>query len=160
VLSVFLAHFAGFYIYFFVQLKQVREEMRAQLKQMPADKLELIKLSISDFEKAKVEEHEIKVSGKMYDISRIEKVGDTLFVYCLHDEAEDNLLAFLDKILTVPLKDKSAPSQVLKFTSLTFILPASPNVQPVLSIQSLPATLYKVGTSTFVLSLDSPPPKV
>jgi hypothetical protein len=134
--------------------------MRAQLKELPSEKLQLLKLSPTAFKEAKVDEHEIKVNGKMYDISRIEKAGDTLLVYCLHDEAEDNLLAFLNKILSLPLKDKNAPSQVLKFTSLTFILPSTPNFHPLPGIQSSTNTLYKVGISTFVPSLDSPPPKV
>lgn len=134
--------------------------MKAKLKELPAEKLELIKLSSIAFKKARVDEHEIKVNGKMFDISRIEKSGDSYFVYCLHDKAEDGLLAFLDKILSTPLKDKKAPSQVLKFTSLTFILPASNNPLQDRSIVPSAFTTYKEGATTFVPALDSPPPQV
>jgi hypothetical protein len=121
VLILFLAHFAGFYIYFFVQLKQVRKEMREKLKALPSDELELLTLSPEEYHKAKVEEHEVKVDGKMYDIARVEKLDNTILVYCLHDAAEDNLLAFLDKILSLPLKDKSVPNGVIQFYALHFL---------------------------------------
>lgn len=159
ILCIFLAHFAGFYVYFFLQMTQIRKEMKAQLKEMPAEQLDLIKLSVADFKKAKVDDHEIKVNGKMYDIARIEQKGDILFVYCLHDEAEDNLLVFLDTIVRVPLKDKSAPAQVLKFTSLTFILPSITTLKPLVSFQTCSHTRYNPDESSFVPALDSPPPK-
>jgi hypothetical protein len=124
VLSIFLAHFAGFYVYFFFQLNQIRTEMRALLQTLPADKLEQITLTEDQFEKSKVEEHEIRVNDKMYDIARIEKQDGLLLIYCMHDEAEDNIIAFLDKILSSPLKDKSVPTGVLQFFSLTY-LPAN-----------------------------------
>jgi len=160
VLCVLLAHVAGFYIYFFIQLNQIQKEMSAEVKKLPMEKLELIKLTSAEFEKAHVEDHEIKVNEKMYDIARIEKEGDFYFVYCLHDKAEDNLLTFLDKILNLPLKDKKVPSQVLKFTSLTFILPSVGNMPQYETILLTSFTPYSEGTTLFVLSLDSPPPKV
>jgi len=160
VLVVFLAHFAGFYIYFFVQVKQVRKEMKARLRTLPTDKLELVKLSSRDLNNARVDDHEIKINGKMYDIARIEKVGDNYFVYCLHDKGEDSLLAFLDKMLSLPLKDKKALPQVLKFASLTFLLPSVNNLHQPLDIQFRSFTKYTLGTITFVPSVDSPPPQV
>jgi hypothetical protein len=159
VLCLFLAHFAGFYIYFFIQLKQLRSEMRAQLKNLPADQLQCIKLSNEEYKKAKVEEHEVKVDGKMYDIARIQFKADTVFVYGIHDRAEDSLLAFLDKILSLPLKDKSAPNQVLKFTALTFIVPVIFQHNISRCIIPIEETAYLLSDSTFIQLPDSPPPK-
>jgi len=133
--------------------------MKAQLQAQPTEKLELIKLTSQNFKNAKVDEHEIKVNGKMYDISRIEKKGDMVWVYCLHDKAEDSLLSFLDTILSTPLKDKNAPSQILKFTTLTFLLPAYTSLQQTISTSLTSITFYKASTFSFVLSLKSPPPK-
>jgi hypothetical protein len=159
ILCLFLAHFAGFYVYFFIQLTQVRQEMRAQLKHLPADQLQLIKLSNEEYKKAKVDEHEIKVDGKMYDIARMYTEADTIFIYAIHDEAEDNLLAFLDRILSVPLKDKSAPNQILKFTTLTFIVPALLQHNPSRCVIPVAETGYLASHITFIQLPDSPPPK-
>jgi hypothetical protein len=159
VLCLFLAHFAGFYIYFFVQLGQVRKEMRAQLKHLPEDHLQLIKLSTADYKKAKVDEHEVKVDGKMYDIARIQVQADSVFVYGVHDKAEDSLLAFLDKILSLPLKDESAPNQVLKFTSLIFIVPVTLQHNTSRCVIPVIETGYLVSHIEFIPHPDSPPPK-
>jgi hypothetical protein len=159
ILCLFLAHFAGFYIYFFIQLRQVRHEMRAQLKYLPADQLQLIKLSNEDYKKAKVDEHEINVDGKMYDIARMYTKADTVFVYGVHDKAEDNLLAFLDKILTLPLKDKNSPNQVLKFTSLAFIVPVVLQHTTIRCVIPVTETGYLESGTTFIQHPDSPPPK-
>lgn len=161
VLCLFLAHFAGFYIYFFVQLSQVRKEMRAQLKYLPEDQLQLIKLSTAEYKKVKVDEHEVKVKGKMYDIARIriQVESDSVFVYGIHDKAEDSLLAFLDKILSLPLKDKSGPHQVLKFAYLTFIVPVVLQHNISRSVIPVTETGYLVSQTTFIQHPDSPPPK-
>lgn len=159
VLCLFLAHFAGFYIYFFVQLRHVRKEMRAQLKYLPEEQLQLIKLSTTEYKKAKVDEHEIKVNGKMYDIARIQVKTDSVLVYGLHDKAEDSLLAFLDKILSLPLKDKNAPNQVLKFTSLSFIVPEVLQHNTSRCVIPVAKTGYLVSHTQFIHNPVSPPPK-
>jgi len=160
VLSIFLAHFAGFYVYFFVQLKQVRKEMRVKLKDLPEEELELIKLSFTEYQKAKIEEHEIRVEGKMYDIARVEEKNGVILVYCLHDKAEDNLLAFLDKILTLPLKDKKAPPQLIKFVSLSFIVPQAFAWKEGAERLFKSFTYYHLYVSAFFPTLHSPPPRL
>jgi hypothetical protein len=160
VLIIFLAHFAGFYIYFFTQLQVVRQEMRAKLKALPPEELELFTLSTSEYQKAKVEDHEIKIVGKMYDIARIVEKNGKVLVYCLHDKAEDGLLSFLDKILKLPLKDKKTSPQLVKFTILSYILPSTPrwgNSAPkLLNV----FTHYHLHFSSFFPSLESPPPRL
>lgn len=159
VLSIFLAHFAGFYIYFIVQLKQVRKEMRSKLKVLPVEELELIRLSSQQFKKAKVEEDEIRVNDKMYDIARVEKRGDLLLVYCIHDEAEDNILAFLDKILGSPLKDKSVPTGVLQFFSLNYLPVFWKFLSPEFVVNKT-FTAYAETASQYYSTKVVPPPKV
>lgn len=159
ILCIFLAHFAGFYVYFAVQLKQVRREMRAKLKELPPEKLEVLILSPSEFEKAKVEEHEIQVHGKMFDIVRIELQDDRVFVHCLHDAAEDDLLAFLDKIISLPLKDKNVPASVLQFLSLNY-LPTHWNFSTPGFHIAQSFTPYTEIISQFASAEITPPPKV
>src|SRR5688572_20541555 len=159
ILAIFLAHFAGFYVYFAVQLKQVRKEMRAKLKELPSEELELIILSPAEYQSAKVEDDEIKVDGNMYDIAWVEIKEEKVFVHCLHDSAEDNLLAFLNKILSQPLKDKDVPTGVLQFWSLNF-LPSNwsfytPEFQAEHSF-----TVYAEIASQFSSAEITPPPKV
>jgi hypothetical protein len=69
------------------------------------------------------------------------------------------LLAFLDKILSLPLKDKNVPSGVLQFMSLNF-LPThydflTPEFQNTRSF-----TPYSEMLSLFNSAIVSPPPKI
>jgi hypothetical protein len=158
VLGIFLAHFAGFYIYFFTQLHLVRQEMRAKLKELPAEELDLLILSMEEYQHAKVEEHEVKVDGKMYDIARVEQLGNQVLIYCVHDAAEDNLLAFLDKILSLPLKDKSVPHGVLHFYTLHFLPAQFDFTLPEFTSPSS-VTAYSAITSQFISADIFYPPK-
>jgi len=160
VLVIFLAHFAGFYIYFAVQLKQVRKEMRSKLKELPPEELDLIILTTEEYQSAKVEEHEIKVGGKMYDIAWVEEGNETIRVFCLHDKDEDNLLAFMNKILSVPLKGGKVPPQIIKFTSLSFIVPPTFRCLDSLTLLDKSLTDYNFYVLSFIPSLESPPPRL
>ena len=102
--------------------------MRAVLATLPDEELELIILTPEEFKTARVEDHEIKVDRKMYDIARIETVDENLHVYCVHDEDEDNLLSFLDAVLNNIQQDKQPiPHSITQFTSLHY-LPVSSNI--------------------------------
>lgn len=159
VLIIFLAHFAGFYIYFFTQLSMVRKEMRARLKELPPEDLELLVLTPAQYQAAKVEDHEVKVDGKMYDIARIDVKGGTIHVYCLHDKAEDSLLAFVDKILALPLKNKNVPAGVLQFLSLSYLPTHCSFKTPVFYI-SRTFTPYTELLSQYASAKIGPPPKI
>jgi hypothetical protein len=158
-LSVFLLNIAGTYVYFLLRLQEIKAEMREALKSKPTQELDVLELTVAEFQSARVDEHEIKVNGKMYDLARVEKKGDCLLVYCLHDEAEDNLLTLLDSILKNASKDKkpvpgSALAQLLlsipSYSSLRF----SPAVTEVER-----NTPYRNSCSVAIRAILAPPPR-
>ncbi len=133
--------------------------MRAELRHKPVDELEVLQLTTSAFRNALVEEHEVEVAGKMYDIAWIETHGDEVTVYALHDEAEDNLLAFLDAILKNATKDKKpVPSSLSGLQALLFLPSEFPHKQiETLTIKHY--TSYQFTPSSASLPIDGPPPK-
>jgi len=150
---------AGFYVYYFVKLQQIRMEMREALKFLPEHQLDVLKMTENEFRVARVEEHEVKVNGRMYDIACIAAKGDSVTVYGKHDEKEDNLIALLDHVITAPMKAKDPTSSVTTtFILLIFIKPAS--VALIFSRMEVtqPVTFYFFHTKTFNHSPDSPPP--
>lgn len=158
-LLVFLLNGAGFYVYYIIQLQQIRKEMREALKLIPDHDLEILKLTKKQFLQARVEDHEVRVNGKMYDIARVKLQGETVLVYCLHDEMEDNLLAFLNEIVGKPLKDKT-PRPVLQFISLSYVLPSA-FVDIFEGLDTATNNiLYCFSLQTFVTAPSSPPPRV
>lgn len=86
---------------------------------IPVENLTLVKIDIKNGEPQSTDEfervngHEIKYYGNMYDIYQEEIKGDTLFIYCLSDENEDKLdEAFSDYVnkdngnmMNVPVKN-------------------------------------------------------
>jgi hypothetical protein len=156
--TIFLLHFAGFYVYFILRLSEIHKEMRSELRNRPAEKLQVLILTKSDFEKAKAGDDEIKVNGKMYDIARVERKNQRVTVYCMQDGAEDNLLSFLDEVLKNASRDKkSVPSGVFAFISqadIPLVVCLSQN-----NFKQVKAcTAYLLPSSNFHPQLQSPPP--
>lgn len=158
-LSVLLLQVAGCYVYFIVRLSGIRSEMRQQLRHKPDEELTLLTLTEEEFRKAKVDDHEVKVDGKMYDIARIAFHDNRLLVYALHDEAEDNLLTLLAEMVNRTSHDKKpVPSQLLQLLTLQFVL--IENKMPAISgISVFHKTPYNRAFLTFISGIEIPPPR-
>ena len=160
-LSFFLLHLAGFYVYFGIRQAQIHREMRSKLKDLPADQLEVVHLSTTAYQLALRDGgDEIEVNGKMFDIARVEIKQNQVIIYCLHDSAEDNLLSFLDHVFKNAAQDrKQVPSPLLQFSALTFILPSSLTFKNSLPLLFRAFTNYVVSDLSIIRSLDTPPPR-
>jgi hypothetical protein len=158
-LCILLLQVAGSYVYFIVRLSGIRSEMREQLKYKPDDELTLLLLSRDEYKKSKVDDHEVKVNGRMYDIARMIVKGDHFFIYALHDEAEDNLLSLLHEMVKRTSKDKKpVPSSLIHLLTLQFV--AVENVTLTtgpIAIDHI--TPYVACTSFFDTGIDTPPPR-
>jgi hypothetical protein len=158
-LSVLLLQVAASYVYFIVRLSSIRSEMREQLKHIPDEELTLLTLSPEEFRKAKVDDHEVKVNGRMYDIARIVVQKDTILVYALHDEAEDNLMALLNEMVKRSSKDKKpVPSQLIQLLSLIFV-PVDSQVLQNSAVVFTHATAYSETLLSLYSVIESPPPR-
>ena len=134
--------------------------MRAALKDLPKEKLEVFSMNQQEFKNVLVDEHEIRVEGRMYDIARIESDHQRVIVYAVHDEAEDNLLSFLDEIAKRPLQDKkSPPSQILQFIALIFLPPTKTTLCNRDGKRLELNTKYTFNHSDITRTIESPPPQ-
>ncbi len=159
-LSILLLQVAGSYLYFVVRLSGIRQEMREQLKHKPAEQLTMLTLTPEEFQKAKVDNHEVKVNGKMYDIARIVVSENSVLVYALHDEAEDNLLALLDELVRRSSHDKKpVPSQLIQLITLIFVPVENLFLQNTIAAIAH-STDYSETLESISFTIDSPPPRV
>ena len=159
-LSLLLLNLAGAYVYFFVRLQAIKSQMRAEMKNLPTHDLEILKLTVAEFERARVDEEEVKVAGKMYDIARIEQHGAWVTLYVLHDEAEDNLLSLLDAILKNSTKDKKpVPTAVAGLHSLDFLLSNFSFTIPASTIVAHATPFFETSSNAFVRT-EGPPPRL
>jgi hypothetical protein len=150
---------AGFYVYYVVQLQQIHAEMRERLRYLPDDELELFVLSTKKYQDSKVDENELKLGGKMYDIARVKLKDDLVFVYCVHDKKEDNLLTLIGTIVSEPLEDRSdIPVTVMNFISLIF-LSESYHYQSWKQADVDSDSLYLFSIQLHTPRIDCPPPR-
>jgi len=134
--------------------------MKESFKSIPEEQLEILKLSEQQYEKSIVEDGEIKVNGRMYDVARISRMNGMVNVHCLHDEKEDNLFALLDELVAKPIKNQnSIPSEIFEFLSLVFIdTGASPDFS-IAESDSEKNKTYHFSSKTILLELTTPPPR-
>lgn len=121
-LSVLLVNTAGFYVYYAIALQRIHTEMRAGLRTLPEEQLTRLVLARQTYEDSRVEDDEIRLSGKMYDIARLHFKGDSVIVLAMHDEKEENFLSFANEIFSRPFKqDTRVTYSVLQFIGLIFV---------------------------------------
>jgi hypothetical protein len=124
-LSFILANVAGFYVYFIFRLKEIRSEMRAALKHLPEEKLQRISMTHAQYFTAQEETNEIEWQGFMYDVARVQTTADSVLVFALRDEAETNLLSFMQRMVDMAGQDEQTPPAAFnQFSALVFTLPA------------------------------------
>ncbi len=161
-LILILANVAGFYVYFIFRLREIKLEMRAALKNYPEEKLQRLVMTATQYELAKNDEGEVKWKGFMYDVARVIPQGDQRIVLALRDEAETNLLAFLNNVIETSGKDdKTPPGALMQFLSLVFMLPDSLNFSSGFeSGQKKYSPLTGVRLSSIISDVLAPPPRV
>jgi hypothetical protein len=158
-LAILVINASGFYVYYVVQLQMIHVEMRRALQQKPDKELEVLVLTREEFAEARVEEHEVKVDGKMYDIARTKPDGDKIKIFCLHDAKEDDLLAFLDEIVSRPINQtNSMANSAFQFLSLIFIIPEEYNSESIIVSTFQNAARYFFNLIEFCSTPSSPPP--
>lgn len=160
ILILLVFHLAGSYVYFAVRLGEVRMTMREKLAELPDHQLEIVDVPLAAFQTEWLEEREMKWRGKMYDIARTETVGETVRVFCLHDEDEDGLLNFLSAVVETSQQDThQAPGSVIQFFSLKYL--GAETAVPVRTFYLLTEihTAYKEHSTSFQPDPQSPPPR-
>jgi hypothetical protein len=156
---VLVVQFAGLYCYYAFRLIEIRYEMEEDLARMPLHQLEKFTFTLTDYEKAKVEDKELKVNGKMYDVAKIERQNDLIVAYVLHDESEDDLISFVEMIMKKSHNDgKSKPEQLLKLISLQY-LPTMFNLTDLPLQSHIAVTLINSTYDPFEPGLHTPPPR-
>jgi hypothetical protein len=150
----------GAYMYFAVRMVHIRQHMRQQLASLPEYRLDCLELGFDAFLKSRVNAHELKINGHMFDIARVETAGRFVRVYGLFDKDEDSLLAFLNTILKQMSEDEhTLPALLFNVLTAVYILPATirlyiPACTVLTSFRHLCAKLL-----IFFFSVPTPPPE-
>ncbi len=153
-------HLIGFYAYFIVRQNQIRQEMRESIGLIPTEEFETFILSEEEYQQIRVNDHEVKIDGRMYDHGVPKLENGKITLHAKHDKDEDNLISLLSEVVNSASKDKKPiPSQLFNFFGLTFISPSP-------LVINNPSTAIELHDG-FVLDLlsqdfpvESPPPRL
>lgn len=159
-IALLVVHLAGFYVYFVVRLGDIRMDMREKIARLPAEQLEIVPVSARSFRMQWLEDREMKWEGKMYDIARVEKAGDIVLVYAVHDKDEDGLLNFISAVVDMARQDtRPTPASVVQFFSLKFVIDQTPEWCSEIIRQDSPFVPAIFFLSSASLDSPTPPPR-
>jgi hypothetical protein len=124
VACVFTLQLCGFYTYYFVRNIQLHANVLERLEKNIRP--ETMTMSRKTFDQNLLDEKELKVGGKMFDIKKIDVTGDSVKVTLIRDIEEEVLVEFLSDLVSGPAGETSRdlPGQVLQIFQMTF-LPSS-----------------------------------
>lgn len=104
-----------------IQQQLVQKEIIATINKSVAD-VDKISLSGSDFEKARINSHEIIVDGKLYDIKSVVNSGNTVEISVINDTREENILENIrDFVKNTGKGDDQLPNKLVKLLTLDYI---------------------------------------
>ena len=88
--------------------------------------LQTLTLSQADFQGAQTRKGEINWQGNMYDIAKTQSIQDSIIIYYIPDEQEDQILSKLnDALQPNPNQNtKPQPLQWIKLACLPYIIPS------------------------------------
>ncbi len=142
----------------------IQSAMEERIAGNDDEQLETLVLSLQDYENAKIDEHEIRIDGKMYDVAFIELHGESVIVHCIHDTEEENLFAELEKFIEKQHHNSSATRNSLAFQFIQLLTISFLQVE---NEQLLISVSYQSFTHRFTspllshpLTIEPPPPKM
>jgi hypothetical protein len=160
-ITFLLANGAGFYIYFYFRLNEIKKEMHAEMLQASPDQFQRIVLTIYEYEKAKEGDDEVEWKDSMYDIASIQFQDGHVEILALRDDLETELLSFASRIIEFSTRDsKTPPASLIQYLSLTFTLPSiQANWACRSSFKIIHNTLYQPIESNPATQIILPPPR-
>lgn len=120
-ISILFLQLGGLLLLYKVQQYKIQYEMKEALYEDGAELQKLI-LSIAEFEKSKIDKHEIYYKGKMYDFKSAIIKNNTVELLVINDAKEEILYDLIRDLFTGTDKQKNKlPNQLSKLLTLTYL---------------------------------------
>ena len=147
----------GYSIIYKIQQLRVRSEMLEELKEGQAVATKLT-LSISDFQKSKINSSEIYFKGKMYDVKSVNISTDMVELLVINDTKEEKIIEKNNELSKNANGQNKLPSQLLKLITMVYIFPV-PNYQCLIQKRQNHFLLSLETLVSYKTEITSPPPK-
>ena len=159
-LSILIIQAGGGLLIYKIQQYYVQMEMERALNNEETS-FQQLTLSFNDFQKGKINAHEISFDGKMYDIRSIKISGDKVELLVINDTKEENIIENIKRSVNPnDQQNKGLPSQFVKLLTLVYVVPAT---DPDLLLQKKQRHIF-VPFCDIIVShksdITAPPPKL
>lgn len=105
-----------------MQIGLVKYEMRQMLSR--TERSEKFIFSLSEYQMSKINEREILLNGKMYDVKSAVIAGNVVEVLAIHDTKEQSIIGKIsEEICRGTCQDKRLPEQLVKLLVLLYNCP-------------------------------------
>jgi hypothetical protein len=162
-LAIFLTvvvcvQFSGLYCIFVIRILQLHAERAERLSHASPEEFEILELSVSDYDQARVEDSELEINGRMYDVAKIEVAGSRVKLLVLADDDEDSILTLMDFCVKKGQRNGKTSRLIVKvFTSL--YLPSKFFLQFSPCSNTSPLMFDEMHYHSLKPSIGTPPPK-
>lgn len=158
-LTVVLMQSGGIVVFYRIRQLSIKYAMMQELRNEEKN-LENIVLSISEFEKCRINRHEIRYQGNMYDIKSSHIKGGNITLVVVNDKKEANILKKLNQIADNEDENKKQfPDKLLKFMTLLYVCP-EPSALTFITSESVLFEQKSDKDYFFLADSSSPPPKL
>jgi len=158
-LTILLLQAGG--LLFLFQIQQVRVQ-KAALLQLDSNSgnTEKLALSPSEFYSARINDHELRLNGKLYDFKSVSYSDGQVILDVFHDASEENIINWIEALASAKGNQQGElPAHLVKLLTTTYLGTNSESVlffQPVLEF---PFFQFEEQALSFSREQDSPPPK-
>ena len=144
--------------FYFMQQCYVQYEMQELIHSKKANQEKLL-LTEATFNEGIINNHEICIEGKMYDIiSRIKK-GSKIEIIAIHDVKEEIIVMSIKSAIGInPHHNKALPNPVTKMITMIFISPAELQQTQAIITDQLIYIDFSPAVSAPAVETTSPPP--
>ena len=158
-LAVLLLQSGGLVVFYRIRQMSIKYAMIQELKREEKN-LEKLVLSISEFEKCRINAHEIRYHGNMYDIKSRQTQGENILLTVINDKKETKIIEGLKHMAENENGNKTQlPDKVFKFLTLTYVCPENTLIT-FISSESILFEQKSEKEYFFLADIVSPPPKL
>ena len=149
----------GLLLFYHLHQYVIRMEMHELIKD-DHTAFEKLFISLSEFQKSKINDSEIFLDGKMYDIKSVSIVGNKVSLLAINDTEEKNIIDKIKKLIMNEGSKEDIPYPVVKFLYLSYIPPVHNHSLFIEGISNIDFASFCVAIVSRATAVFSPPPEI
>lgn len=159
-LTILLLQAGGLLFLFHIQQVRVQKAALQQLDSNPGN-TEKLALSPDEFYSARINDHEIRWNGRLYDFRAVSFSVEQVILSVFHDASEENIIDWIEALANAGGNQQSElPAHLVKLLTTTYLSTHSESISFFQPVHEFPFFQFDEQALSFSRDQDSPPPKI